>query len=231
MNNAAGVSIILPVVNEHGLIRSGLDHFLSAGAKEVVVVDGGSEDGTFEITRNEYPAVRLFRVSQPNRALQMNLGASQATGDIFLFAHADMRLPSDAVALVQERMEREFVGGGFMKRYVPSSFLLGVHCFFLNVLFFSGVRLMAGTNALFVKKEVFRKVGGFPAEPFLEDILFIDRLKKEGRLAAIPKSVDVSPRRYLEKGVLKQILRNGGILLRHHMLRQDPSRLKEIYER
>ena len=99
------------MVNEKNLIADTLKHLLSLGADEVIAVDGGSKDGTCEIIKQDFPSVRCFETAYADRALQMNLGAFEAKSDIFLFVHADMRLPQNAVERVKEKIQLGFVGG------------------------------------------------------------------------------------------------------------------------
>lgn len=223
------VSIILAVMNEKNLIRETLAHLLGLGADEVIVVDGSSADGTDKIVRQEFPAARFFQTAFPDRSLQMNLGAFEASGDIFLFVHADMKLPSGAIHSIQTYAQQGYVGGGFMKRYIPETGLFKFYAFLQNWLHLAWMKCMVGTNAMFVTRDTFRKMNGFHDQPFLEDVLFSDCLNRYGSIAVIQSPVSVSARRYLEKGFINQVIKNASIMIRHKMLRQDPSELQEIY--
>lgn len=223
------ISIILPVSNERSLIRKSLDHLLSLGADELIVVDGSSNDGTYETIRKEYPKVRLFQTALKDRALQMNLGAFESRSGIYLFVHADMKLPSNVARLVLSKVAGGSCGGGFKRYYTTDNLVLKIYCFVSNLLFFHCSRSLVGTNAIFVTREAFDAIGGFAQGSFMEDVLFSEKLKKAGKLSFLCESVEVSPRRYEEKGIMRQILKNAEVMFRYKFLHQDPSSLREIY--
>jgi hypothetical protein len=79
-------------------------------------------------------------------------------------------------------------------------------------------------------REIFERMNGFPDIAFLEDVVFSECIKKQGKIALIEEPVFVSPRRYLKHGILKQILKNGRILLGYKFLHEDPEKLREIYK-
>ncbi|OGX04710.1 MAG: hypothetical protein A3G87_06285 [Omnitrophica bacterium RIFCSPLOWO2_12_FULL_50_11] len=217
------------MANERDLVSGTLNHLLSLGADEVIAVDGSSQDGTDEIIRREFPSVRLFQTACADRALQMNTGAFEAQGDIFLFVHVDMRLPSGAIHEVRNQIRLGFVGGGFIKRYEPANFLLKLYAFCLNRFYFSWMRCLAGTNAIFVRREAFESLHGFPEVPLLEDLIFSDCMKKRGKIAIIRKSVVVSSRRYLKRGIIRQILQNGRVFVGYKLFHERLEDLKERY--
>ncbi len=204
---------------------------LSLGADEVVAVDGFSTDGTDEIIRREYPGIRLFQTAYPDRALQMNLGAFEATGEIFLFVHVDMRLPGNVVQLIRSSVLKGAIGGGFKKKYSSSHTILKAYAFFQNEVYLPLTKCLVGTNAMFVKREIFRQMNGFHDIPFLEDLTFSECLKKYGRVDIISQKVQVSARRYIERGIMRQILENVAILFRYACLKEDPVKLHETYVR
>ncbi len=219
----------MPIANERELIADALSHFLSLGAHETIVVDGGSADGTHTLMKKQFPNVPFFQTAYPNRAMQMNLGAFEATGDVLLFAHVDMRLPQGAVGRVKEKIREGFVAGGFTKRYEPSNFWLRAYAACLNTFYLGWMHCLVGTNAMFVKKQVFEILHGFAEAAFLEDVSFSDCVKKLGRLAIIREPVSVSSRRYMQNGIARQIIRNGRILLGYKVFREDPEDLRMMY--
>ncbi|PIQ81554.1 MAG: hypothetical protein COV76_08260 [Candidatus Omnitrophica bacterium CG11_big_fil_rev_8_21_14_0_20_64_10] len=224
----ATVSIILPVLNERDLISRALSHLTGLGADEILVVDGGSRDGTDRVARAA-PGVTLLREVQ-GRARQMNAGVRASTGEILLFAHADMSFPSGAIARIQAVIGEGAAGGCFFKRYEPSTQLLRWYGWGLNHLFLVGMRRMVGTNGIFVRRDHFLKMGGFPEVPILEDLIFADRLRLRGRLGVVRQPVSVSARRYVKGGILRQILINGRIFLAYGSSRHPSDQLRILYE-
>lgn len=225
----ATVSIILPVFNERDRIGRVLTHLIGLGADELLVVDGGSQDGTDWVAR-AYPGVSCLR-STRGRAQQINAGAHASTGEILLFAHADMAFPRHAIERIRSVIGKGAVGGCFFKRYERASPLLRWYGWGLNHLLLAGMHRMVGTNGIFVRRDCFLTLGGFPEVPILEDLIFADRLRLCGRLGIVREPVVVSARRYVKAGTLKQILINGRILFAYDFLHQSPDRLRNLYER
>ena len=196
----------------------------------MIAVDGGSKDGTCEIIKQDFPSVRCFETAYADRALQMNLGAFEAKSDIFLFVHADMRLPQNAVERVKEKIQLGFVGGGFKKRYSPTNPIMNFYAFLQNVFYLGLMKCLVGSNAIFAIRSAFDAEHGFPDVAFLEDLMFSECLSRRGKIAVIDEPVTVSSRRYFESGVLRQILKNIRIMLGHKILHEDLESLRERYK-
>ncbi len=226
---APTVAIIIPVLNEWILIIDALQRVSCLGADEIIVVDGNSNDGTYELIQKRFPRVRCLRTSHANRAVQMNAGAHEASSDILVFVHADSRLPDDAISYVQKIMQRGYVGGGFMKKYEPTNFVLNIYGFLLNHVYLRFCKNLTGSNAIFIRRDLFESLRGFPEVNFMEDVLFAKILKEAGRLSVIDEPVIVSSRRYQKNGVLKQIIRNARIIFDYRYLQRDPQELKKVY--
>ncbi len=218
------------MVNEKNLIADTLNHLLSLGADEVIAVDGGSKDGTCEIIRRDFSSVRCFETAYADRALQMNLGAFEAKSDIFLFVHADMRLPGNAVDRIRDKLGQGFIGGGFKKRYFPTNWIMNSYVFFQNTFYLGMMKCLVGSNAIFAQRSVFDAAHGYPDVAFLEDLMFSECLSKRGRIAIVDDKVTVSSRRYFESGILKQILKNMRIMFGYKILREDLESLRERYK-
>lgn len=195
-----------------------------AGHFEVIVVDGGGGDGTAAIAERYATVLHGRR----GRACQMNLGASEARGDILLFLHADTLLPAGAIHAVEKALERPGVVGGRFKvvlddRRWPYR-MIG---WFINSRdrLFSG---FTGDQAIFVRAEVFRALGGYGDMPLMEDLDFGKRMVRAGKVVRLPLKVTTSARRWQKNGVLKTILLMW-LLRLLFVLRCPPSRLKRLY--
>ncbi len=190
---------------------------------EILVVDGGSTDGTPALV----PANEGLITSPPGRAAQMNRGASAARGEILLFCHADSRLPPGWRQPVVSALRRSAViGGSFAVRLLPARGILHV----LNRLWYpSDWRLMYGDQAQFMTREAFTRVGGFPEIPAMEDLEMMRRLHRIGRLVRIPLRVTSSSRRFLERGPLRQFWLDVRLVIRYLYLGAPAEEIARAY--
>jgi rSAM/selenodomain-associated transferase 2 len=221
------LSIIVPVLNESETIGAQLRTLVplrSEGA-EVIVVDGGSHDGTPVQAREG--ADRVL-VAERGRASQMNAGAAAAAGEILLFLHADTRLPADADDLVRQAFaDRERVWGRFDVRIDGRHALLGLVAALMN----QRSRLTGiatGDQAIFVTRQAFERVGGYPDMPLMEDIVLSRRLKRLSRPVCLRDRVTTSGRRWERNGVLRTILTMWRLRLAFRF-GADPRRLALVY--
>jgi len=199
------LSIIIPVLDEGDGIAAALDALahLRAVGTEVIVVDGGSRDATVE--RAQLRADRVVLATR-GRALQMNAGAERASGDVLLFLHADTRLPAEADRVVLNGLDQSRrVWGRFDVKIDGRSRLLPV------VAWLMGLRsrltgIATGDQAIFLRRDAFQAVGGFPAIALMEDIAMCKRLKRLGRPLCLRACVTTSGRRWEKNGVLSTIL-------------------------
>ena len=198
------LSIIVPILDEREMLSRLLEHlepYRQAGC-EVLLIDGGSRDGSDEFAR-----LAGFTVapSVTGRASQMNAGARLASGDLLLFLHADSRLPSGADTLVRHAIADECYAWGFFKiRIEGESRLLPIVGFLMN----HRARLTGiatGDQAIFVRRSAFERVGGFPEQPLMEDVELSKRLKRIARPALVRGHVITSGRRWESRGVLRTI--------------------------
>jgi len=220
------VSVIIPALNEEGRIAETLRRARQAGADEIIVVDGGSADGTRRSARPLADAV----VSAPRgRAVQMNAGASCATGDILLFLHADTLLPAGAVEAVRWACRSPaIIGGRFDVELAPSTPLLRLTALLMN--WRSRIsRIATGDQGIFVRRAIFERLGGYADLPLMEDIDLSRRLKRSGRLACLPQRVTTSARRWQTHGVIKTILLMW-TLRALYWLGVAPVRLRRLYD-
>ena len=212
----------MPVLNEALGIRAALEALapLRARGHEVIVADGGSEDGTPEIAR----ALCDRLVMAPRgRALQMNAGAREAKGNVLLFLHADTCLPADAPAHVTQSMETH-QWGRFDVEIEGSHPLLKVVAWSMNLRSrLTGIA--TGDQAIFVRRDAFP---GFAAIPLMEDIAFSKVMKRRGRPVCLRSRVRTSGRRWEARGVLRTVLLMWRLRLAY-ALGADPARLAEKY--
>ena len=201
----AKLSIIIPALDEGEEIVATLDRLahLRALGVEVIVVDGGSHDATVQRARMRSDRV----ISAPRgRASQMNAGAVKASGDVLLFLHADTRLPDDAEHLVLGGLDRAGrVWGRFDARIEGKRPLLSLVAWFMNVR--SRITGIAtGDQAIFVRRDAFNAVGGFPPIPLMEDIAVSKQLKRRSPPLCLRELVVTSGRRWERNGIFSTIL-------------------------
>lgn len=201
--NAPALSIVMPVLNEAGHLAATLAALapLQQRGVEVIVVDGGSEDDTVDEARRHATTVC---VSPRGRARQMNAGAALARGDVLLFLHADTRLPPDADRLVVQAIARDAVWGRFDVTIQGRSPLLRMVATLMNIRSrWTGIA--TGDQAIFARREVFQRLGGFADQPLMEDIELSRRLCRLARPACLRAKVTTSGRRWDTRGVWSTI--------------------------
>ena len=200
----ARLRIVMPVLNEGPTLAQHL-HALQAlrqrGA-ELVVVDGGSTDSTWALARALADQVLL---SPRGRAAQMNAGAQDCPADVLLFLHADTQLPTDADRLIAQAIASGHAWGRFDVRIEgPHPMLRAVERMMTLRSRLTGIA--TGDQAMFVRREVFERLGGFADMPLMEDIELSTRLKKLGPPACIKVPVTTSARRWQQHGVGRTIV-------------------------
>jgi rSAM/selenodomain-associated transferase 2 len=199
------LSIIIPVLNEGDGIVAALDGLadLRALGVEVIVVDGGSRDATVQRARARADRV----ISAPRgRALQMNAGAEKACGDVLLFLHADTRLPADADHIVLNGLARSGRAWGRFDVRIDGERLLLVAVARLMNIRSRLTGIATGDQAIFVRRDAFHTVGGFPAIPLMEDIALSKRLKRVSRPLCLRACAVTSGRRWDKNGVVSTVL-------------------------
>jgi rSAM/selenodomain-associated transferase 2 len=197
---AERLSIVIPALNEAAGIAGALAALapLRARGQEVIVADGGSEDGTRELAA---PFADRVLPAPRGRARQMNAGAAAATGSHFLFLHADTRLPAAADRLVFDAL-KEHSWGRFDVAIEGRSLLLPTIAFFMNLRSrLSGIA--TGDQAIFVRREAFP---GFPEIALMEDVALSKALKRRGPPACLHERAVTSGRRWDERGALRTML-------------------------
>jgi rSAM/selenodomain-associated transferase 2 len=196
--------IVIPTLNESAALIQQLPRLevLRTMGAQLVMVDGGSSDRTVEIARDaEFEVLESTR----GRANQMNVGARSAHSDLLLFLHIDTELPPGALKKIENSLHDRYAWGRFDVRIVGCSRWLRVVSFFMNMRSrMTGIA--TGDQALFMTREIFEKVGGFPDQPLMEDIEISKRLKRLSRPVCLRDKVATSGRRWDKYGVWKTIL-------------------------
>lgn len=219
------ISVIIPTLNEEKNITRCINSVRTLLPHEVIVVDGGSKDKTLELATNL--GVKVI-TGEKGRGKQLKKGAEEATGDILLFLHCDSLLPEN---LTQDDIFLDNCVGGFFKlSYDVKSVSLKFVELFANFRsrFFS---LPYGDQCVFVDKVIYTKIGGFYEMDFLEDLNFILRLRKNGRLKRVDKPVMVSSRRLIKGYFLSPILHSlkNVFIVILYLAGFSEQRLKKIY--
>lgn len=223
------LSIIIPVLNEARSLQAHLPLLQAAreAGHEVILVDGGSTD---EGPALAAPLVDKLVRSPAGRALQMNAGAAQASGDLLLFLHVDTRLPEGAIALLQQAFVQPAVQWGrFDVR------LSGAHRAFRLIETMINLRsrvsgVATGDQALFLRAGLFHAIGGFPAIPLMEDVAITKTLRRLSRPLCLRERVTTSSRRWEQHGIVRTVLLMWWLRLLY-VCGMSPARLRDMYSK
>jgi len=221
------ISLVLAVRNEAGLIREQLQRLQCYRAKghEVIVIDGGSKDATVAQTEG---LVDSCEVGTAGRSNQMNQGAAGAKGDVLLFLHADTELPFEADDRICEALSAQGSRWGwFDVKLSKPRLAFRVVAWMMNL----RARLTSvstGDQALFVERELFEEIGGFPQLALMEDIAISKMLRSRGRPANPVGRVITSSRRWEENGLISTILLMWRLRFLY-FIGVKPQRLREMY--
>jgi rSAM/selenodomain-associated transferase 2 len=221
------LSVIIPALNEAVAITATLQALqpLRARGHEIIVIDGGSSDLTVDLSTPL--ADRVIRTGA-GRARQMRAGAALAAGSVLWFLHADTTAPANADRLIIQALQQKPAGWGrFDVQLSQKRLLLKCVAWMMNQRSrLSGIA--TGDQGMFVTRNLYDRVGGFPEMALMEDIALSRALRRHGRPARIHQPLASSPRRWLAHGVLRTILRMW-VLRMGYFLGVKPERLAAYY--
>lgn len=171
--------MIIPTLNEAENLAGVLAALMPEEDHEVIVVDGGSDDGTDTIAIEA--GARVITSSSAGRAHQMNVGAAEAEGEVLFFLHGDTVVPVGALGLIIDALENsEVVGGGFLREFDSDSQWLGLTCRLADWRS-ENLGIFLGDQGIFVRQNIFKEMGGFDENlSRCEDLKFSIKLRKQG---------------------------------------------------
>jgi rSAM/selenodomain-associated transferase 2 len=207
------IGIVVPVLNEAAILELALMRLKAiAPSCPVIVVDGGSADGSAEIARRHFPTAAC---PAANRGAQMNQGARVLSADILLFLHADSALPDGFEAQIEHALaDPRVVAGCFRLRFDSERTMLRLYSWCTQ---FPGRFLHFGDQGFFFRREAFERLNGYRELPFMEDADILRRLRapgflglgrRLGKFVVLPAAVTTSARRFLQTGIVRQQLVN-----------------------
>jgi rSAM/selenodomain-associated transferase 2 len=219
------ISVIIPALNEERSIAASLQSIIPLQPHEIIIVDGGSMDRTVATCREFGIGVLA---SARGRAAQMNLGARHATGDALLFVHADTRLPLSALDDIRRALaDSRIVGGRFDVSLEGKHWMLKMIGAMISLRSRLS-RVATGDQAIFVRRQIFAELGGYPDLALMEDVALSRALKRRGRLACLRSRVVSSARRWEAEGLWRTIFKMW-MLKSLYLLGISPLRLKRYY--
>jgi len=208
----SSVSVIIPTLNEEEWIAGAVESAFAAGANEVIVADGGSDDRT---TRKATAAGARVLLTERMRAKQSNLGAHAASHGNLIFLHADSQLPDGAAEAVDDALQHADFGG-FRIGFLESSRGLTFAAAAINLRTRIS-RCPWGDQAQFIRRETFLEIGGFKEMPLMEDYELAVRMKRRGLTTILPMTVTTSGRRFLRKGLVRTAAHNWRTVIRYRL--------------
>ena len=221
------ISVVIPAYNEERALADTLARLFSqAGDFEVILVDGGSTDGTRRIARR-HRDVQIMQAPK-GRASQMNAGAAQARGEWLLFLHADTLLPEQGLARIAG-LSGGVAAGGFRHRFSGRGFGLWFISLLDNIRC-TRSRIIFGDQAMFIRRALFSRLGGFPNARHLEDVQFCEVLVKHTKPILLDQAVTTDSRKFVKHGVWRSLVRVAIILVCVRFGRRLPNNSLRFFE-
>lgn len=220
------ISIIIPVLNEEKNIEKLLQNIQGLqGEKEIIVVDGNSEDKTVSIASKYAKVV----ISEKGRSNQMNAGAKEANGDILWFVHSDSIMNKSSVALIEKSIKEGNIGGGFSIYFYDFNSLFMRYISLTSNIRAKYFKIFYGDQGIFVRKDIFEKVSGYPKIDIMEDIEISLKLKIKGKMKLLKCFMGTSGRRFKNGGQIKTHLLMHKIRFLY-IFGVSPDKLIKIYK-
>ena len=218
------IAVIIPILNEAKILEKTLSRLQpELENHELIIVDGGSTDGSIDIAKRYGKVITAER----GRAKQLNAGASAATGDILIFLHADIWLEQGAFAAVETALSSGYVGGGFLQKIDGPSILYRILEITADM---RGkyLKVFYGDSGIFLRRNDFQRIGGFPEVPIMEEMGFSKGLRKLGKTKMVKPRIHISARRWETNGIVRTTLKNWFITLLY-FLGFSLERLAKLY--
>ncbi len=221
------ISIIIPTYNEAARIATCLEKLehQADSDTEIIVADGCSTDATTRIVVR-FRNVRLIQPQVRGRGQQMHCGAIVASGSVLLFLHADTQLPEGALRAIRHRLRDSQVrAGSFAIRFDHPHPLLRLLAWFTR---WNTRWWTFGDQAIFTRRADYFQIGGYRFWPILEDFDLQWRLRRQGKFVRLPLPVCTSARRFLQRGIVRQVVQNL-LIVCGYFLGVPPRRLARFY--
>ena len=221
------ISVVIPSWRDTENLRALLPALTAQErVAEIIVVDASGDDQAEQIALAT--GATFITCSTPNRGEQMNLGAAASGGDVIVFQHCDTCLDDGHLEAIQNALsDPRIVGGAFFRKFDGRHPRLMWLESFSRFLTRHGGTLY-GDQSIFVRREVFEKLGGFAKIPLMEDVEFSGRLRAAGKIAVLDPPIASSARRHLRKGAWRTTIQNGLFIVLYN-LGVSPHRLHRWY--
>lgn len=218
-------SVIIPTLNEAPNIAPCVAAVRDLDPHvEIIVADGGSTDGTAALAA---AAGALVVAAPRGRGSQCNAGAARASGDVLLFLHADTTLPPDAFVLLRDIFSDPAVRiAKFRLSFDVQHWLLDIAA---RLMWFDSLLTSFGDQGIVIRSDFFAELGGFPDWPLFEDVRLFELARARAEVYVVPAEVVTSARRFLENGVLQQLLHDLWLWLQY-LFGISPYELSRRYE-
>jgi rSAM/selenodomain-associated transferase 2/rSAM/selenodomain-associated transferase 1 len=194
---------------------------------EVIVSDGGSNDGTIEILKSLNVK---YIDSDPGRGVQLRRAAQRAAGDVYIFLHGDTMFPIDGLQVIHTYFNNKGAQAAtFRMGFDQSNLLYVIFKWFTK---FDTIFTSFGDQCITVTRELYQKTGGFPSWQLFEDVQFLRKVRRQTKIVSLPSTVTTSARRFKQHGIIRQMLRNFWMIigfflgLNHHKLKSIYSKKK-----